>query len=52
MTSMGRARLAIPTVVCLSIVIWVVMFRTGGTRCSSVVRAFVHGVLGLRIDPS
>ena len=23
-----------------------------GARCSSVVRAFVHGVMGRRIDPS
>ena len=23
-----------------------------GVRCSSVVRAFVHGVMGRRIDPS
>ena len=24
----------------------------GGARCSSVVRAFAHGVMGRRIDPS
>ena len=25
---------------------------SGGTRCSSVVRAFAHGAMGRRIDPS
>ena len=25
---------------------------SGGERCSSVVRAFTHGAMGLRIDPS
>ena len=24
----------------------------GGARCSSVVRAFAHGAMGRRIDPS
>ena len=26
--------------------------QTGGARCSSVVRAFAHGAMGRRIDPS
>ena len=26
--------------------------RVGGARCSSVVRAFAHGAMGRRIDPS
>ena len=26
--------------------------KYGGARCSSVVRAFAHGVMGHRIDPS
>ena len=26
--------------------------RVGGARCSSVVRAFAHGGMGRRIDPS
>ena len=26
--------------------------HTQGTRCSSVVRAFAHGAMGRRIDPS
>ena len=25
---------------------------SGGARCSSVVRAFAHGAMGCRIDPS
>ena len=29
-----------------------VSIQTGGARCSSVVRAFAHGVMGRRINPS
>ena len=28
------------------------MLQVGGARCSSVVRAFAHGAMGRRIDPS
>ena len=28
------------------------IFSVGGARCSSVVRAFAHGAMGRRIDPS
>ena len=28
------------------------MFSLRGARCSSVVRAFAHGAMGRRIDPS
>ena len=28
------------------------LFSGGGARCSSVVRAFAHGAMGRRIDPS
>ena len=32
---------------------WVVgSILHGGARCSSVVRAFAHGAMGRRIDPS
>ena len=32
---------------------WVVgSIHHGGARCSSVVRAFAHGAMGRRIDPS
>ena len=30
----------------------VLYFSFQGVRCSSVVRAFAHGVMGRRIDPS
>ena len=28
------------------------LIKNGGARCSSVVKAFAHGVKGCRIDPS
>ena len=31
--------------------VWLVI-ATPGARCSSVVRAFAHGAMGRRIDPS
>ena len=31
---------------------FVVFFTFMGSRCSSVVRAFAHGAMGHRIDPS
>ena len=35
--------------VCVSVI---VAYARGGARCSSVVRAFAHGAMGRRIDPS
>ena len=35
---------------CLQLVINVLHFT--GARCSSIVRAFTHGVMGRQIDPS
>ena len=32
--------------------IWLKTIMRGGARCSSVVRAFAHGAMGRRIDPS
>ena len=40
------------TVKKLELFLWDGGFKTHGARCSSVVRAFAHGVMGRRNDPS
>ena len=32
--------------------VWNGAYKRSGARCSSVVRAFAHGAMGHRIDPS
>ena len=36
----------------IEIMLYSVISKVEGARCSSVVRAFAHGAMGRRIDPS
>ena len=38
--------------VCMDVCLYVCIYLFVGARCSSVVRAFAHGAMGRRIDPS
>ena len=48
MTNMMTGDDTLPHYLCIKVCVFVY----GGARCSSVVRAFTHGVMGRRIDPS